>query len=219
MIKLGASVQTWKKNDEHSATNGILHSNDGGAAPASRLPVMSNSEMDPESRLRLFEELIIPHLDAAHNLARWLTRNEQDACDVVQEAYMRAFRFFDSYRGGDGKCWLLEVVRNTCFTWLRRERRSLTTVQFDEQAHGSGPQATQEDALVAAAKLTVLRKCIETLPDAFREVVVMRELEEMSYRQIAEVSSLPIGTVMSRLSRARKRLEECASGRIVESDK
>jgi len=180
---------------------------------------MSESEINPDSRLRLFEELIIPHLDAAHNLARWLTRNEQDACDVVQEAYLRAFRFFDGYKGGNGKYWLLEIVRNTCFTWLRRERRSLHVVPFDEQAHCSVPEANQEDALVDASDLTVLRKCIDTLPEAFREVVVMRELEEMSYRQIAEVSSLPIGTVMSRLSRARKRLEECASGRIVESDK
>jgi RNA polymerase sigma-70 factor (ECF subfamily) len=180
---------------------------------------MTDSEINPESRLRLFEELIIPHLDAAHNLARWLTRNEQDACDVVQEAYMRAFRFFDGYKGGDGKYWLLEIVRNTTFTWLRREKRNLHAVPFDERSHGCGPEANQEDALVAAADLSVLRNCIETLPEAFREIVVMRELEEMSYRQIAEVSSLPIGTVMSRLSRARKRLEECAGGRIVESDK
>jgi len=180
---------------------------------------MTGSEINPESRLRLFEELIIPHLDAAHNLARWLTRNEQDACDVVQEAYMRAFRFFDGYKGGDGKYWLLEIVRNTSFTWLRREKRNLQSVPFDERSHGSVPEANQEDALVAAADLSVLRNCIETLSEAFREVVIMRELEEMSYRQIAEVSNLPMGTVMSRLSRARKRLEECASGRIAESEK
>src|SRR5437763_7549587 len=179
-----------------------------------RQRIVSNSEINPESRLRLFEELILPHLNAAYNLARWLVRNEQDACDVVQEAYMRAFRFFDGYKGGDGKSWLLEVVRNTCFTWLRREKHNLSTVPFDEMAHGSTvAEPNQEDALVTAAKLTVLRKCIETLPETFREVVIMRELEEMSYRQIAEVTSLPVGTVMSRLSRARKRLEECAQGR------
>lgn len=217
MIKCDVLAQNGK--DEHSATSGIRRSYNRDDAPRSRLPVMTDSEINPDSRLRLFEELIIPHLDAAHNLARWLTRNEQDACDVVQEAYMRAFRFFDGYKGGDGKYWLLEIVRNTCFTWLRRERRNLQAVPFDERSHGSVPEANQEDALVAAADLTVLRNCIETLPEAFREVVVMRELEEMSYRQIAEASSLPIGTVMSRLSRARKRLEECASGRIVESDK
>ena len=220
MIRFGAAAQTWKDRDGHSASNGIRRSDEGDDASASRFRIMSNSEINPESRLRLFEELILPHLDAAHNLARWLTRNEQDARDVVQEAYMRAFRFFDGYKGGDGKSWLLEVVRNTCFTWLRREKRHLPFVPFDEMAHGATVrQPNQEDALVSAAKVTVLRKCIESLPETFREIVIMRELEEMSYRQIAEVASVPVGTVMSRLSRARKRLEECANGRNMESDK
>jgi RNA polymerase sigma-70 factor, ECF subfamily len=181
---------------------------------------VNNSEINPELRLRLFEEIILPHLDAAHNLARWLTRNEHDAQDVVQEAYLRAFRFFDSYKGGDGKSWLLEIVRNTCFTWRRREKRNLATVVFDEAAHSSRVHfPIQEEALVDAANRTILQNCIERLPEAFREVLVMRELEEMSYRQIAEVTGLPAGTVMSRLSRARRRLEDCASGRNVESDK
>jgi RNA polymerase sigma factor (sigma-70 family) len=179
---------------------------------------VNNSEINPESRLRLFEEIILPHLNAAFNLARWLTRNEPDAQDVVQEAYLRAFRFFDSYKGGDGKSWLLEVVRNTCFTWLRREKRNLTTLVFDEAAHTSRAYLpNQEQALVDAANRTLLQNCIERLPEAFREVLVMRDLEEMSYRQIAEVAGLPTGTVMSRLSRARKRLEECVSGRNMES--
>jgi RNA polymerase sigma-70 factor (ECF subfamily) len=219
MIRFSASEETWNGKDEHSATNAIGRSHAGQDA-ASKVRVMTNGEINPESRLRLFEELILPHLAAAHNLARWLTRNEQDACDVVQEAYMRAFRFFDGYKGGDGKSWLLEVVRNTCFSWLRREKRHLPTVPFDEIAHcPTVSPPNQEDALVSAAKVTVLRKCIEALPDAFREVVIMRELEEMSYREIAEVASLPVGTVMSRLSRARKRLEECANGRNMEADK
>jgi len=180
---------------------------------------VNNSEINAESRLRLFEEIILPHMDAAYNLARWLTRNEHDSQDVVQEAYLRAFRFFDSYKGGDGKSWLLEVVRNTCFTWHRRERRNLATVVFDEAAHTSCVRPNQEEALVDAANRTILQNCIERLPEAFREVLVMRDLEEMSYRQIAEVTGLPTGTVMSRLSRARKRLEECASGRNRESGK
>jgi RNA polymerase sigma-70 factor (ECF subfamily) len=182
---------------------------------------VKNSEIGADSRLRLFEEIILPHLNAAYNLARWLTRNEYDAQDVVQEAYLRAFRFFDSYKGGDGKSWLLEIVRNTCFTWRRREKRDLTTVVFDEAAHSSSVHPpNQEEALVDAANRTVLQNCIERLPEAFREVLVMRDLEEMSYRQIADVARLPAGTVMSRLSRARKRLEECVSGRSsMESDK
>ena len=192
-----------------------------GDASASDVCIVKNSEINAESRLRLFEEIILPQLNAAYNLARWLTRNEHDAQDVVQEAYLRAFRFFDSYRGGDGKSWLLEIVRNTCFTWRRREKRSLTTVVFDEAAHTSGVHPpNQEEALVDAANRTVLQNCIERLPEAFREVLVMRDLEEMSYRQIAEVAGIPTGTVMSKLSRARKRLEECVSGRSsMESDK
>lgn len=171
----------------------------------------------PESRLRLFEEIILPHLNSAFNLARWMTRNDQDAQDVVQESYLRAFRFFDSYRGGDGKSWLLEVVRNTCFTFQRREMRKSTVVVFDEAAHTpSVNQPNAEEALVEAGKRQILRRCIEGLPEPFREVLVMRELEEMSYRQIAEVAGVPPGTVMSRLSRARQRLEECAKGRDME---
>ena len=182
--------------------------------------VVKNSVAASEARLRLFEEVILPHLNAAYNLARWLTRNEHDAQDAVQEAYLRAFRFFDSYRGGDGKSWLLEIVRNTCFTFHRREKRNVMSVVFDEAAHTPAvnpPNA--EEALVEASKRTIMRNCIEALPETFREVLVMRELEEMSYRQIADVAGVPAGTVMSRLSRARKRLEDCAQGRTMESDK
>ena len=212
MIDIGTSAQTW---------NGDRRSYSSGDASASEACVVSNPEINPESRLRLFEEIILPHLNAAYNLARWLTRNEHDAQDVVQEAYLRAFRFFDSYKGGDGKSWLLEIVRNTCFTWRRREKRHLATGVFDEAAHTSSAHPpTQEEALVGAANRTILQNCIEGLPEEFREVLVMRDLEEMSYRQIAEVAGLPAGTVMSRLSRARKRLEECVSGRNnMESDK
>lgn len=157
---------------------------------------------------------MVPHLDAAYNLARWLTRNEQDAEDVVQEAYLRAFRFFDSFRGGDGKGWLLAVVRNTCLTWLRREQ-SAPRVPFDEAVHSEGPGSpSAEGALVAEANLGGLRDCLESLPGEFRGVLVMRELEEMPYRDIAEVTRLPIGTVMSRLARARRRLRDCMAGRM-----
>jgi RNA polymerase sigma-70 factor (ECF subfamily) len=180
----------------------------------------SNPKMDQPSKLKVFEEIILPHLNAAYNLARWLTRNEDDAQDVVQEAYLRAFRFFDGYKGGDGKSWLLAVVRNTCFTWLRHEHREMTNEPFDEMAHSSNRQAlSQEETLVDASEMTVLRNCIEMLPLDFREVLVMRELEEMSYQQISAITCLPIGTVMSRLSRARKRLGECACGSKMRKDK
>ena len=217
MFRFRDSAQTAMEQDRHHTSKGNGDAFDGHASFAESSGP-TKTVTSPESRLRLFEEIILPHLNAAHNLARWMTRNDQDAQDVVQESYMRAFRFFDSYRGGDGKAWLLEIVRNTCFTFQRREMRKSTVVVFEEAAHTpSVKQPNAEEALVEAGNRQILRRCIEALPEPFREVLVMRELEEMSYRQISEVSGLPPGTVMSRLSRARQRLEECAKSRDMES--
>ena len=172
------------------------------------------------SRLESFEEIVLPHWNAAHNLARWLMRNPEDARDAVQEAYLRAFRFFDTFQGGDGKAWLLAVVRNTCHTWRRQRSRDASALSFDETAHsGAGHAPVQEQAAADREDLAVLRTCLESLPLDFREVLVMRELEEMSYLEIAAVTGLAIGTVMSRLSRARKRLEECAGRRGAEASR
>ena len=169
--------------------------------------------METEPKAVLFEKTMLPHLDAAYNLARWLMRNEHDAEDIVQEAYLRAFRFFDSFRGGDGRSWLLAVVRNTALTWLRREK-SAPQVSFDEEMHDAGfESASVEIKLVQDARFAALRNCLDSLPTEFREVIVMREMEEMSYRDIAEAASAPIGTVMSRLSRARQRLQDCVAAR------
>jgi RNA polymerase sigma factor (sigma-70 family) len=179
---------------------------------------MDEARSRPHSQLELFEQMILPHLDAAYNLARWLTRNDQDAQDVVQESYLRAFRFFDGYRGGDGKAWVLAVVRNTCRTWQLRQNRERAAVPFDESAHsGNGIAPDQEQSVVDRERTGVLRTCIETLPIEFREVLVMRELEEMSYQEIADTLGVALGTVMSRLSRARKRLEECVASRMLEA--
>ncbi len=162
---------------------------------------------------------MLPHLDAAHNLARWLSGNPDDAQDIVQEAYLRAFRFFDGFRGGEARPWLLAVVRNTALTW-RRKGRALSQVSFDESIHGRATEtATVENDLVERSKFTHLRDCMESLPAEFREIVVMRELEEMSYRDIAEAAGAPIGTVMSRLSRARQRLQDCVAARMKENSK
>lgn len=183
----------------------------------SKVNEFTGSERD---RLALFEEIILPHLDAAHNLARWLTGRAEDAREVVQEAYLRAFRYFDSYKGGDSKSWLLTIVRNTAFTWRSGRRQELAAESFNETTHSSRlPEQNQEERLVDAAKAAILRNCIEALPLEFREVLIMRELEEMSYRQISEVVSIPVGTVMSRLSRARKRLGECTRGSAAGSGK
>ena len=175
------------------------------------------AESGAQSRLALFEEMVLSHLDAAYNLARWLMRNDEDAHDVVQESYLRALRFFDGYRGGDAKAWLLAIVRNTCRTW--HSKRNRDAVPFDEVEHSeSCPGQNQEQQTARGEQMDALRICIELLPADFREVLVMRELEEMSYREIADATGLALGTVMSRLSRARKRLEECAtSGKVGEA--
>ena len=176
------------------------------------------TQLTAQSRLDLFEEMMLPHLNAAHNLARWLTHNDADAQDVVQESYLRAFRFFDSYKGGDGKAWLLAIVRNTCRTWQRQQNRETEAVPFDEGAHSDrGSVATQEQSMTERERIGVLQGCIETLPIDFREVLILRELEEMSYQEIAAATGLAIGTVMSRLSRARKRLEDCAAKKVMEA--
>lgn len=170
--------------------------------------------MNSSRKLALFEEKILPHLNSAYNLARWLTRDAHDAEDIVQEAYLRAFRFFDSFQGGDGKAWLLAVVRNTSLTWRRREKR-ITKVAFDEKLHSSGEQSTAaETGSIQNENLARVRNCLDGLAPEFREVLVMRELDELAYRDIAQVTGLPIGTVMSRLSRARKRLQDCMGTRM-----
>jgi RNA polymerase sigma-70 factor, ECF subfamily len=172
-----------------------------------------------QSRLARFNEVAVPHLDAAYNLARWLTRNEHDAEDVVQEAYLRAFRFFDGYRGGDAKAWVLKIVRHTCFTWLARNRPAEIVAPRedeidDERGHESatGPDGGSggkdpETLLMERLDTALLNGFIERLPPLYREILVLREIEEMSYREIAEILTLPIGTVMSRLARARQRLQ------------
>ena len=170
--------------------------------------------MEETTNLSPFEGTFVPHLNAAHNLARCLTQDEQDAQDVVQEACLRAFRFFDGFRGKDAKAWLLAVVRNTFLTWRRQKWRETTIVLFDERNHCCDQATNAETKMVNKVDLGVLRNCIELLPPGFREVIVMREMEEMSYREIAGVAGLPIGTVMSRLSRARKRLGECMTARM-----
>jgi RNA polymerase sigma-70 factor (ECF subfamily) len=192
---------------ENSASNRVV------PKPKAQQVVKQPSDK-PGSKLELFEEMILPHLNTAYNLARWLTRNEHDAQDVVQESYLRAFRFFEGYQGGDPKAWLLAIVRNTFNTWLRRQDRGRKVIAFDEELHGKNAEAhSAEEKLADAGRARILRDCIDALPPEYREVLVMRELEEMSYRQIAEVANVPVGTVMSRLSRARRRLEECAGRR------
>jgi RNA polymerase sigma factor (sigma-70 family) len=160
----------------------------------------------------------LPHLDAAYNLARWLTRNPHDAEDVVQEAYLRAFKFFDTLRGADGRAWLLTIVRNTCYTWLQQNRPRDLTVPFDEDLHsGESDSAEPATLVLKSASHQMLKEALEELPAEFREVVVLRDLEGFSYKEIAEIAKIPPGTVMSRLARARERLKQLLCNRLKES--
>lgn len=159
-----------------------------------------------------FEELVLPHLDAAYNLARWLTRNTQDAEDAVQESYFRAFRFFAGFRGGDARAWLLKIVRNTCYTHLRKNRAHEPAALFNEQVHTDTAESQNpETLLLGKARSELLRQALEELPAPFREVLVLLEVEGLSYKEIAELLDIRAGTVMSRLARARHRLRESLS--------
>ena len=169
--------------------------------------------MSDATRRERFEQTVLPHLDAAYNLARWLTRNDQDAQYVTQEACLRAFRFFNGYQGGNMRAWLLTIVRNTCYTWLHKNRRADSTELFNEEIHSPDPSgsADPEIHVLAGTDKEILNRALEELPDVFREALVLRELEGMSYKEIADVTSVSLGTVMSRLARARTRLRESLS--------
>ena len=161
--------------------------------------------LEQSSRAR-FEQTILVHLGAAYNLARWLTRDDHDAEDVVQEACLRAFRFFDGYHGGNSRAWLLTIVRHTCYTWLQNNRAH-ELIAFDEMLDNADPRAGPEEIMLQSVDQSTLRKALEALPVEFREVIILRELEELSYKEIAAIAGVPLGTVMSRLARARKRLQ------------
>jgi RNA polymerase sigma-70 factor, ECF subfamily len=161
-------------------------------------------ELSVEDRER-FEQLVLPHVDAAFNLARWLLRGRSDAEDVAQEALLRACRFFGGFNGGDARAWLLQIVRNTCYTWLEKNRPMELSMEFDEELHQQ-TSATPETLAIIADDHKRLTLALETLPPRFREVLVLRELEGCSYKEIATITSIPIGTVMSSLSRARRQL-------------
>lgn len=155
-----------------------------------------------------FEQTMLPHLDAAYNLARWLLRHEHDAQDAVQDAFLRAYRGFDRFRGGDGRAWLLTIVRNVCFSRLRAGQRSGATELFDDTVHGSTLDAGEANAREwREVRSEKLQRALEQLAPEFREVIVLHELEGLAYREIATVVEVPIGTVMSRLARARQKLQ------------
>ena len=174
--------------------------------------------MFADDHLPNFEQAVLPHLDAAYNLARWLMRNEQDAQDAVQEAYLRAFRFFPSFHGGDGRAWLMKIVRNSCYTWLQINRPLQDAAEFDENLFLPDSRVPNPEEVVLQNDSGLrVRTAIEKLPPNIREVLILRELEGMSYKEIAHITGMPIGTVMSTLSRARHRLRQALTGLITEN--
>ncbi len=186
-------------------------------------PAVMSRESRKMSRSGPFEQHLMPHLDAAYNLARWLTRNDHDAEDVVQEAYLRAMRYFDGLKGGDARPWLLAIVRNTCYTWLEKNRpaelvplddSNSAAVEAEAAANASGPPSNPEVILLQSANRKLVNQALEELPVGYREVIVMREIEDMSYKEIASIAGIPMGTVMSRLARGREMLRNAIETRM-----
>jgi len=157
--------------------------------------------------------MVLPHLDAAYNLARWLAGNDHDAQDVAQEASLRALKFFGSFRGENARAWLLTIVRNTFYTWLRKNRPPENVVELDDEVLAVEDVSVNAEILNSRlADAETIRRAIEELPVEYREIVILREMEGLSYKEIADVADVPLGTVMSRLTRARRQLQKRLAG-------
>ena len=168
--------------------------------------------MTPQEKICRFEEQISPHLKSAYNLAKWLTRSHEDAEDIVQEAFLRAFSAFEAFRGEDAKPWLLTIVRNTSMTLLKRNRNTRATIGFEESLQDqSEHQPDPEEILIISCDRDQVRQALEQLPWEFRETVVLRDMEGLSYKEISATKGVPIGTVMSRVSRGRDWLKRLLS--------
>ena len=182
-----------------------------------KFTVFKGSEQDHAQKAELasFEDVMLPHLDAAHNLAKWLLRNEEDAKDVVQEAYLRAFKSFGGFHGSNGRAWLLTIVRNTSYTLLKKNRVADLTTTFDEEIHAASDESASPAIIVEHAEdAERVTKAMDELPAEFREILVLRHQEGLSYKEIADIAQIPPGTVMSRLARARAKLREYLAAQI-----
>ena len=169
----------------------------------------------PREDLLSFEAVMLPHLDAAHNLAKWLLRNEQDAQDVVQEAFLRAFKAFGGFHGSNGRAWLLTIVRNTSYTLLKKNRVADLTTTFDEEIHTAGHESVSPATILEHSEnAELIKEAMDELPAEFREILALRHQEGLSYKEIADIAQIPPGTVMSRLARARAKLREYLAARI-----
>jgi RNA polymerase sigma factor (sigma-70 family) len=197
--------------DEEDASN----NRDRGSDIVRFTVVKKREAEEASSEVVSFEQAILPHLDVAHNLARWLLRNEQDAQDVVQESYLRAFRAFSRFHGSNGRAWLLTIVRNTSFTLLKKNRAVDLTTSFDEELHAAGDESGNPASILEHSEDSeLIREAMDELPAEFREIMILRHQEDLSYKEIADIAQIPPGTVMSRLARARAKLKECMAARM-----
>lgn len=178
--------------------------------------------MVDEAKRARFERLVLPHMDAAFSLARWLVRDATHAEEAVQEGFLKAFKYFHTFRGGEARPWILSVVRNACYEMMEAERRC-AAVPFDEDRHGDGAAAPgtvlrlpvdPEAALIARADREAVHSCLRDLPPQYREAIVLRELHGCSYREISQIADIPLGTVMSRLARGRKLIQRALAARL-----
>jgi RNA polymerase sigma-70 factor, ECF subfamily len=177
--------------------------------------IVNKREGQAKEERASFAEAMLPHLDAAHNLAKWLLRNEEDAQDVVQEAYLRAFRAFSGLRGTNGRAWLLTIVRNTAYTLLKKRHAADLTTSFDEEIHVTGHDSVSPATILENVEdAQLIKEAMDELSAEFREILILRHHEDLSYKEIADIAQIPPGTVMSRLARARTRLKECLETRI-----
>src|SRR5436309_8698694 len=198
-------------NEEHA------HETEDSDPKIVKFTVVKKREEDHARQVKStsFEEAMLPHLDAAHNLARWLLRNEQDAQDMVQEAYLRAFKSFAGFHGGNGRAWLLTIVRNTSYTLLKKNRAVDLTTTFDEEIHGSGDEVVSPVTILERSdNAELIKEAMEHLPAEFREILALPHQDGLSYQEIAEITQIPPGTVMSRLARARTKLREYLAARM-----
>src|SRR5205809_2509798 len=182
-----------------------------------KFTVVRHSEQNHAQKAELtsFEAMMLPHMDAAHNLARWLLRNEQDAQDVVQEAYLRAFKSFSGFHGSNGRAWLLTIVRNTSYTLLKKNRVAELTATFDEEIHTAGHESVSPATILEHSEnAELIKEAMDELPAEFREILALRHQEGLSYKEIGDIAQLAPGTVMSRLARARAKLKEYLAAQI-----
>jgi RNA polymerase sigma-70 factor (ECF subfamily) len=184
----------------------------GNTSPCSRISkgddaVAKRERLSDDNESIAFNDAVLPHLDAAYNLARWLTRNDHDAEDIVQEASLRAFKYWAGLSHRDSRSWLLAIVRNTFYTWLRQRSPESFPLSDGDMADIDGENPNPESVALRDADRAMLKSALEDLPVEFREAIVLREMEGMSYKEIADIANVPIGTVMSRLARGRKRLQ------------